>query len=75
MGVGSTVISGVTVGTTCGDIVASAGVENDPKTVEVGSAIGVGDGTGPDEQAATTPAATTIIPNDILRSDSTYTFL
>lgn len=77
-GVASEAASGVGAAVAWGDIVESGGdvgVRKGCNAVEVGAAVGVGDGTGPDEQAATTPATTAKTPNDILRSDVTLSFL
>ena len=84
MGVGSgaasgealRVVSGVGVASTCGDIVASAGTAVAATTGgSVAAGAAVGDGTGPDEQAATATAAIMKTTIDILRIDSTFPFL
>lgn len=78
MGVGSAVISGVGAEITCGDIVArlcAVGAALTRGNVAEGAVVAVGDGTGPDEHAAITPAATAKIPTDILRTNSTFLFL
>ena len=67
--------SGVGVAVAWGDIVESGGdvgVRKGCNAVEVGAAVGVGDGTGPDEQAVTTQAAIAKTPTDILRTDITF---
>jgi len=74
-GVASEAASGVGTAVAWGDIVESGGdvgVRKGCNAVEVGAAVGVGDGTGTDEQAATTPAATAKTPIDIFRSDITF---
>lgn len=82
MGVGSgaasEVVSGVAVAVSCGDIVARAGSDGAAPVggvVVVGAIVAVGDGTGPDEHAATATAAAMKTGYDILRSDSTFPFL
>ena len=77
-GTASEVVSGMAVAVGCGDIVASAGSDGVAPVgvvVVVGAIVAVGDGTGPDEHAATATAATMKSGYDILRIDSTFPFL